>query len=168
MKGLLKNSNLYLVVAFIIMAILFYSSSQTYAEQSQLDFLERWLASQPFKEQLSGISFAYAGEEVSIQARGYFSFIEFFVRKGAHLGTYFLLGGSWFLGLKPRINQLGLTGVVAWLAATGYAGLDEIHQMITGGRSPLFQDVALDSVGALLAILLSWIILAFKGAKKKV
>nr|OTP14323.1 hypothetical protein A5888_002424 [Enterococcus sp. 9E7_DIV0242] len=30
MKGLLKNSNLYLVIAFIIMGILFYSSSQTY------------------------------------------------------------------------------------------------------------------------------------------
>ncbi len=62
--------------------------------------------------------------------------LNFFIRKGAHFGTYFLLGGSWFIGLVPRIKGLFLTAVVSWLAATGYAGLDEFHQMITGGRTP--------------------------------
>lgn len=166
MKGLLKNSNLYLVIAFIIMGILFYSSSQTYEEQSQIGLLQRLLIDEPFKERLSGISFVYASEEVSIQARGYFHFIEFFIRKGAHFGTYFLLSGSWVLGLKPRINQLALTVVVSWLAATGYAALDELHQMFTGGRSPLFQDIALDSIGALTAALLCLVIIGWKSRKK--
>ncbi|WP_339101635.1 VanZ family protein [Candidatus Enterococcus clewellii] len=166
MKGLLKNSNLYLVIAFIIMGILFYSSSQTYEEQSQIDLLRRLLVDEPFKDRLSGVSFVYASQEVSIQASGYFSFIEFFIRKGAHFGTYFLLAGSWFLGLKPRINQLGLTAVVSWLAATGYAALDELHQMFTGGRSPLFQDIALDSIGALTAVVLCLLIVGLKSRKK--
>lgn len=42
-----------------------------------------------------------------------------------------------------------LTSVLAWLSATGYAGLDEFHQMLTGDRTPSFQDVMLDSMGGI-------------------
>ncbi|MBL1228660.1 VanZ family protein [Enterococcus sp. BWB1-3] len=168
MKNFFRNSNVYLICAFIIMGILFYSSSQTYEQQSQIGFLQKYFSNEPFKEQLSRISFVYASDEVSIQANGYFKFVEFFIRKGAHILTYFLLGGSWFLGLRPRINQSVLTAVVAWLTATGYAALDEIHQMITGGRTPLFQDIALDSAGALLAVLFCLLFAGLKGRKSRV
>lgn len=104
---------------------------------------------------------------MSIQASGYSKFVEFFIRKGAHFGTYFLLGGSWFIGLVPRIKGLFLTAVVSWLAATGYAGLDEFHQMITGGRTPLFQDVMLDAMGALTAIVICLVVHGLKKNKKE-
>lgn len=149
------------------MAVLFYSSSQTYEQQSQVGLLDKLLSNHPFKEQLNGISFSYAGSEVSIQARGYTKFVEFFIRKGAHFGTYFLLGGSWFIGLNMKIRQPLLVGVVAWLTATGYAGLDEYHQMLTGGRTPLFQDVMLDSIGALTAIVLCLLVMGVKKLRKK-
>lgn len=155
------------MVAFLIMAILFYSSSQTYEQQSQVGLIHKLLSGEPFKEQLKNISFVYAGDEISIQAKGYEKFIEFFIRKGAHFGTYFILGGSWFLGLNPRIKNSLLTGTVSWLAATGYAGLDEFHQMMTGGRTPLFQDVLLDSVGALTAVFLCIVVIGFKKLRKK-
>jgi VanZ family protein len=167
LKKHLKNSNLYIFVAFLIMAILFFSSSQTYEQQSQVGLLSKVLSNQPFEAQLKGISFDYAGSEVSIKAMGYAKFIEFFIRKGAHFGTYFLLGGSWFIGLNMKVKQPLLIGVVSWLAATGYAGLDEYHQMITGGRSPLFQDVMLDSFGALSAVYLCLIVLGIRKLSKK-
>lgn len=167
MKKYLKDSNLYLVLAFVIMAILFFSSSQTYQQQSQVGFLDKWLSSHPFEEQLKGIVFNYGGSEVSIQASGYSKFIEFFIRKGAHFTTYFLLAGSWYIGLVPRIKGLFLTGVVSWLAATGYAGLDEFHQMMTGGRTPLFQDVMLDSLGALTAVAICLLVFGLKKSKKR-
>ncbi|NSV41957.1 VanZ family protein [Enterococcus faecalis] len=167
MKNYLKDSNLYLVIAFVIMAILFFSSSQTYEQQSQVGLLDKLLSSHPFEEQLKNISFQYAGSEVSIQASGYSKFVEFFIRKGAHFGTYFLLGGSWFIGLVPRIKGLFLTAVVSWLAATGYAGLDEFHQMITGGRTPLFQDVMLDAMGALTAIVICLVVHGLKKNKNR-
>ncbi|MBO0470093.1 VanZ family protein [Enterococcus sp. DIV0242_7C1] len=167
MKKQLKNSNLYIAFAFLIMAILFFSSSQTYEQQSQVGLLDNVLSSKPFAAQLKGISFSYAGSEVSIKAMGYAKFIEFFIRKGAHFGTYFLLGGSWFIGLNMKLKQPLLVGVVSWLAATGYAGLDEYHQMLTGGRSPLFQDVMLDSFGALSAVFLCLIVLGIKRLSKK-
>lgn len=148
MKKSIKNGNFYLIVGFLIMAILFYSSSQTYEEQSQIGLLSKLLKNQPLKNWLSQFSFMYAGSEISIAAKGYFAFIEFFIRKMAHFGTYFLLGGSFFLGLFPKTKSLGLSAFFGWLAATGYAGMDEFHQMLTGGRTPLFQDVMLDSAGA--------------------
>ena len=60
-----------------------------------------------------------------------------------------------------------LSAFFGWLAATGYAGMDEYHQMLTGGRTPLFQDVMLDSAGALTAVLLSWGFLVGKSEARK-
>lgn len=157
MKQWQKDGRLYLVIAFAVMAVIFYSSSQTYEQQSQIGFLQKVLKNQPFLNQLQTISFSYAGKEISVAANGYFSFLEFFLRKGAHFFLYFVIGGSFFLGLLPRIKSTLLTGVIAWLATVGYAGLDEYHQMITGGRTPLFQDVILDAAGAGMAILLCMI-----------
>ncbi|MBE6171705.1 MULTISPECIES: VanZ family protein [Enterococcus] len=149
-----KNGNFYLVFALMIMAILFYSSSQTYGQQSQLSRIDAWFPNQPFKEALSGIQFTYGESVISIDHSGYSKFIEFFLRKGAHFGTYFLLGGSLYLGVFPKMKIWWLTGVLAWLSATGYAGLDEFHQMLTGDRSPMFEDVMLDSMGALTAVVI--------------
>lgn len=167
MKKHRKNGNLYLAIAFVMMIILFISSSMTYEQQSQVSLLDRLLSGEPFKEAMSSISFTYAGSKVSISTLGYSKFIEFFIRKGAHFGSYFLLGGSLFLGLQPKLKQkqLVLAGFFAWFSATGYAAIDEFHQMLTGGRTPLFQDVMLDSAGALTACLL--IILYTQVMKKR-
>jgi VanZ family protein len=155
MKKWIRNGNIYIVIAFVIMGVLFYSSSQTYAQQSQIGLLHKLLASEPFKKNMMDISFVYNKETISIHNLGYFKFVEFFIRKAAHFTTYFILGGSWFLGLRGRVKAYFLTAFVSWQAATGYAGMDEFHQMVTGGRSPLFQDVMLDSSGALTAIVIA-------------
>ncbi len=157
----LSRDNWWLVLALVIMVLLFISSSQTYKQQTSVPFLERWLANEPFKQLLSGISFKYVVQEVSIASSGYFKFVEFFIRKGAHFGSYFLIGLGGYMGYKNRIKQTGLTIIVVWLAATGYAALDEFHQSLTGGRTPLFQDVLLDATGALTAIILAWLFTKF-------
>ena len=157
-----KNGQLYLLISFVMMGVLFYSSSQTYEQQSQIGLLSNLLKNEPFKAQLSGVSFIYAGSEVSIEKSGYFSFIEFFIRKGAHFGTYLILGSSFFLGFIPRMKNFLLVAFFSWLSATGYAALDEFHQMLTGGRTPLFQDVILDSLGALTGVLICWLVLGIK------
>lgn len=166
MQKQLKNGNFYIGIALLMMVILFVSSSMTYQQQSQVSLIQKLLANEPLKAFLSQISFNYAGSEVSISAKGYVKFVEFFIRKAAHFMTYFVLGGSLYLGLLPKLKQkssvLGL--FFAWLAATGYAATDEFHQMLTGGRTPLFQDVMLDSCGALTACL---IIIAYQAIRKR-
>ena len=163
----LKNGSFYLGAALIVGVILFFSSSQTYEEQSQVGLLSRLLSGEPFKESLSKISFMYGGSPVSIEASGYAKFVEFFIRKAAHFMSFFLLSGALFLGLRPRLKNLMLTGVVSWLSATGYAALDECHQMITGGRSPMFQDVILDSIGAVTAVIICILVFTISANRKK-
>lgn len=166
MQKQLKNGNFYLGIAVLMMVILFISSSMTYQQQSQVGLIQRILANEPLKEFFDKISFDYAGNEVSISAKGYVKFVEFFIRKGAHFMTYFILGGSLYLGLSPKLKQKSsvLSLLFAWLAATGYAATDEFHQMLTGGRTPLFQDVMLDSFGALTACI---IIIVYRVIRKK-
>ena len=167
MKKMWKEPNFYFTIAVAVMVILFISSSQTYEQQSHVGLLSRLLKEEPLKEWLSKFAFSYAGSEISIAEKGYFSFVEFFIRKGAHFFTYFVLGGSLFLSLSYRKIPYWLSAFFGWLAATGYAGMDEYHQMLTGGRTPLFQDVMLDSAGALTAVLLSWGILSWQKRGKK-
>ncbi|MGX7417453.1 VanZ family protein [Carnobacterium gallinarum] len=165
---LATKDNLFILLAIVMMGILFYSSSQPFGKQTVAPYLDKLLVNQPFKELLSGIHFNYAGGgEVSIAAKGYVPFIEFFIRKGAHFGTYFLLGLFWFLGLKNRLYSIGLTAFIAWSLAAGYAAFDEFHQSFTADRTPLFQDVILDSVGALTAVLIAVLFSQLFGKKKK-
>ncbi|MBM7712101.1 VanZ family protein [Enterococcus xiangfangensis] len=166
MRKQLKNGNFYLALAGLMMLILFISSSMTYQQQSQVSLIQKYLAHEPLKETLNRISFDYAGSEISLSATGYDKFIEFFIRKAAHFMTYFVLGGSLYLGLSPKLKQKSsvLSLFFAWLAATGYAAIDEFHQMLTGGRTPLFQDVMLDASGALTACVL---ILMYQMIRKK-
>ena len=150
----IKNANIYLIIAGVMMLILFITSSQTFEQQDQTTRISKILGSEPFLEQLKGLRFNYGGSEVSIAASGYTGVIQFFIRKVAHFSAYFIIGGGLYLGLVPRIKQLFLTASLSWLAATGYAALDEYHQLLTGGRSALFEDIVLDSAGAGTAILI--------------
>ena len=169
MKSKLKDPKVYTVLAVVIMIVLFYSSSQTYTQQSSVPFLQKWLSSQPFSNKLQSIAFEYGGTEVSIKAMGYYKFIEFFIRKAAHFFTFFILGGSLFLVLNSKIKQTIWSLFFSWMSATGYAAMDEFHQMLTGDRTPLFQDVMLDSVGALTACVMLVIYFEFiRNRSKKV
>lgn len=150
------KENSFIVAAFVIMAILFYSSSMSYSQQTVTPVLDKWLSGEPLKELLSHIEFMYAGSEISVAALGYSKFIEFFLRKGAHFFVYFLLGLSWFMGLKNKMNSLPLALVVSFLLAAGYASFDEFHQGLTPERTALLEDVILDCAGAATGILLSW------------
>ncbi|KRN06436.1 VanZ family protein [Liquorilactobacillus sucicola DSM 21376 = JCM 15457] len=146
------SPNTYLLLALLIGVVLFISSSMTYQQQTSVPFLEKYLTNKPFEQLLSGLSFQYANETVSISQMGYFKFLEFFIRKGAHFSIYLGLGAFLAAGLSPRLNSRLLTVIVSSLSAIGYAALDEFHQMLTGDRTPLFQDVVLDGLGALVGV----------------
>jgi VanZ family protein len=72
------------------------------------------------------------------------------IRKGAHFATFGLLGVLLFRAFR------GWKGapIYAWALATLYGAIDEIHQGFVPGRTSLLSDVAIDSGGALAAILL--------------
>lgn len=143
-----------LIILLSMMLILFRSSNESYQQQSLIPLLNRMLANEPLKNILSHIQFTYAGRNIAIDEIGYSSFIEFFIRKAAHFFTYFIMGCCSFALIKQFVSQPVYRILLAWFIPIAYAILDEIHQSFTPGRTPLWQDVALDSVGAITGIMI--------------
>ncbi|MFJ7679210.1 VanZ family protein [Peribacillus sp. NPDC097198] len=149
----MRNRKWLFPTSLILWAMLiFFFSSQTYEEQSLSSFLGRF--NTPYwYELLGGISFMYGGAEVSVHSAGVDGFVEFFIRKGAHLFIFFVFGfltvGVWRSFVKEK--DLSFSGSL--LCVFLYAIADELHQKFTGGRTPLLQDVILDTFGGLLGIL---------------
>ncbi|MFE4896520.1 VanZ family protein [Peribacillus butanolivorans] len=138
---------------FVLWAMLiFFFSSQTYEEQRISPFLGQ--LNTPFlNEKLGGISFMYGGLEVSVHTAGVAGFLEFFIRKGAHLIIFFVFGFLTISVWRTFVKNSIITFSGSLLCVLFYASVDELHQKFTGGRTPLWQDVMLDTFGGLLGIL---------------
>lgn len=147
------KDNLYLIIPFIMMFILYQSSSMTYQEQSLTGLIEKLLSKQPFNNFLSSIEFVYGEKIISIQKKGYFVFIEFFIRKVAHFFSYYLIGFFWLLGLRKRVSQKWLVILLSILLTIGYASFDELRQSFNPARTALMADVFLDTAGGIVGII---------------
>src|SRR5690625_614762 len=155
-KRLTAMDHFYLAMPFIIMGLLFWSSSMTYETQSLTPPLEPILAGKPFENFLSQFRFEYGGSIVSIANSDYFSFVEFFIRKAAHFFSYFFLGLFWFLGLRKRVRHDWLTILLSILLCIGYASFNEFRQTFNPGRTGMMADVILDTTGAIVGVFLAW------------
>lgn len=138
------------IFLLIILALLFVSSGQTYEQQSLIPTLQKYLPGKPLEGTLSRLEIPYWGRTVTVESRGYYHFVEFLIRKGAHLASFGLLAAAIFFVL-PKFR---LRYVAAFALTVLAASLDEFHQMLTGGRTPYVGDVILDGTGALIALLL--------------
>jgi VanZ family protein len=149
----MKKFSVFLPVIFIA-GIIFYFSAQTYQKQDMRSSIGGYVNEEWIKENASFISFDYAGKEISVDRIGVPGFVEFFIRKASHFGIFFLLGFFTFRALEkvgmPRKKAMiwTLIGIIL------YACSDELHQMYTGDRTPLVQDVMIDICGGATAILL--------------
>lgn len=143
---------LFPVLVVLWALILFILSSQSYEEQSLVPVLESF--NTPFWYELfDGISFMYGGFEVSVQTAGVAGFLEFFVRKGAHLLVFFVLGFFMFGVWRMYQKKTMFAFLGALLCVVLFAGTDEIHQLFTDGRTAMVEDVLIDTFGGLLGIL---------------
>ena len=83
-----------------------------------------------------------------------FGWMDLFAKKGGHLLGYALLGIGYLRGLVYRRIPTRRDLVVAVLLACLYSATDEYHQRFTPDRSPSVQDIAIDTVGATIGVLL--------------
>src|SRR5690349_8006807 len=81
----------YWLPVIIWAGVIFYASSQPYEEQDLRPFLSEQFPLEWVDTYFGWISFDYAGAEVSVVHLGEASFVEFFIRKGAHLTVYLIL-----------------------------------------------------------------------------
>jgi VanZ family protein len=149
-----------------LLSTIFYFSSQTYQQQSLIPLLDSILPKDWIIQHFSFIHFHYGTSEISIQSRGVSHFVEFFIRKAAHFCVYAVLAIVTFLILriwKSITFSFTLSVILCFL----YASSDEIHQHFTGGRTPMWQDVALDTIGSCVGISFTLFITYLHKKRKK-
>lgn len=80
-------------------------------------------------------------------------YLNYPIRKLAHMFIYFVLACITFIALKntTKIKKLGITTIIICFI---YACTDEFHQMFISGRTGNFLDVIIDVVGASIYILM--------------
>ncbi len=85
--------------------------------------------------------------------------LQFIIRKTAHLTLYLILGVLCLLHFSTY-NRLSLflKGFLSFIISALYAVSDEYHQTYILGRSGEIRDVLIDSLGAVIGILLALII----------
>lgn len=138
---------------FIIIVALFVSSSQSYKQQSLITTLEQLLPSKPLESQLSVLEIPYWERIISVEQSGYYYFVEFLIRKGAHFFTFGLLATAIYWVLSMRRYRAIITLAITLAFAIG----DEFHQSLTVGRTPYPYDVMIDMTGAFTFIFCIWI-----------
>ncbi|WP_339227313.1 VanZ family protein [Oceanobacillus sp. FSL K6-2867] len=145
---------LYWLIPISWMSVIFYSSATPYENQDIKPLLGT-MVDLSFLESISRpISFTYNQSVISVNTLGVNGFVEFFIRKATHITVFFLLALFFYLAFRKTTNMKQYHCLVyAFLLTVLYAMADEKHQGMTPNRTPYIGDVGLDSLGALLAVL---------------
>ena len=149
----MKNRKLWiglsLLLVIVIAAMIFLFSAQPAVESSELSAgLTRWILERMVPG-FTGMTKAEQAGLVKMWGNA--------LRKVAHFAEYAALGGALMAFIKLRMAPWSRrkAALAAWLGATLYAVTDELHQLFVSGRGPQFEDVCLDSLGALIGVLLA-------------
>ncbi|MGX9136346.1 VanZ family protein [Rummeliibacillus sp. JY-2-4R] len=132
----------------ILLLAIFISSSQTYNQQSIVPSLQEFLPNKPYESYISQLHFHYYGMEISVATRGYYYFLEFLVRKATHFFTFGAIGMAIYIALPRKKFRF----LIAILMTFLIAAIDEFHQSFTAGRTSSYQDVLLDTIGAIILV----------------
>ena len=148
----------YLILIIAVLILLFCVSSMTYEQQTIVPTLQEKLDNQPFYNLLSKIELTYWGKTISVETRGYYYFIEFLVRKGLHFVGYGCIAILFYLMYRKFKVQFAV--ICALLTTFVVASLDEYRQTFIVGRTGVFEDVILDTAGAITFLIAFKIIYA--------
>ncbi|MGQ7889883.1 VanZ family protein [Paenibacillus sp. WC2504] len=157
---MIKKSNilkflLYVLPILILLGLIYGLSSQTHQMQDLKPWIKKKISEKTINEHFLGTSINYGAETISLKTSSASSFVEFLVRKFAHLFIYGVLGGliARLLHVFLRCG-FGRNFLISVLLCTVYAVSDEFHQSFIKDRSSKPADVVLDAVGAIFGILL--------------
>ncbi|KGP71741.1 VanZ family protein [Pontibacillus yanchengensis] len=149
------------------MGVLFYSSSTPYQEQDIKPFMKSNIDVSFLEPYLQWVSFTYHHTQVSISNLGVEGLIEFFIRKGAHLFSFFLLCVLFYIAIRKTTKlKRSFQLILSFCLAVMYGILDETHQYFTPNRTPYIGDVLVDGFGALLAVVFFIILFTSRSSKK--
>lgn len=138
------------IPAITMMLVIYYFSSKTATESTEtsskvVDMLVFLLKKLPFNE-WDAIKTAEMAESLSYP-----------VRKCAHALEFGVLAWCFFLGIYNLVKWYPF--VPAFICTFLYAATDEFHQRFVAGRAGRITDVAIDSIGAFIALFILYFIL---------
>ena len=146
-----KRAIWWFVLTLLWMAFIFYKSSEPYTHQDLRPTLASWLPMDMVERWIPQMEFYYDGGLVTWTKP--YDFVEFFIRKTAHVAEYALLAFlSIKLALALRLRRAGGI-VIGALFTLLYAMSDEWHQSFVPGRTGHAIDVGVDSIGILLVVI---------------
>ena len=156
------KKNIFLIVITLI--IISFVSTMSYEQQTIVPQLKMLLKDEPFKEQLSKIEVVYWGNLISVETRGYVYFIEFMIRKASHFIGYGIVSLIFYAFYRKLHLRLAPILAIATVFIIGC--IDEFYQHYAPGRTGIFDDVLLDTSGAIFFISIVVIIQAFISKRK--
>ena len=99
-----------------------------------------------------------------------FGLVDFIIKKGGHALGYGLLALTYLRGLRGEHSgqsKIKQTMLIAWALSVLYSATDEFHQSFVPGRHPAVTDVMIDSVGAVVALILAYRYFANKSGQSE-
>ncbi|MCA0172819.1 VanZ family protein [Bacillus sp. RAR_GA_16] len=148
-------------LALTMMTILFISSHTPYQKQDVKPLFKGIIVIE--EDDLPQIAFTYDGVRVTPSAP--YQYVEFFIRKGAHVASFALLAFLCTMAAREfkRQKTIFLGSIIAFL----YALFDEFHQSLVEGRTGHLIDVFVpDTLGIVLTFLLFLIFSRTEHAKE--
>lgn len=148
-----KSRKFWLIAALLWMVLIFSFSHQKAEESGEVS----GTLSYRIAEGINTVFSLDWDEETLLQ---YAKEWEHPVRKAAHMTEYGILACI-LLGNCMQYPLLQKRGYIrAGLGAVLYAATDEFHQLFIEGRSGEVKDVCIDSIGAVIGLLLAWGVLS--------
>lgn len=147
------------------MTILYFSSNTPYQNQDVKPLFRDWITIS--QDDLPQIEFSYDGAHVTPSEP--YNYVEFFIRKSAHVVSFGLLAFFWMMFFKRKYStRVSLLGgiVLAFL----YALFDEFHQSMIPNRTGHLIDVLIpDTLGIVIAsftfLIVTWSIKKVRAEK---
>ncbi len=111
-------------------------------------FLERWLPPLVWM----GLIFFVSGQPTVPKISE--NWIDLLIKKTGHAVAYGILAWLYFRALRVTSWRIGIVRALSVGLAMAYALSDEYHQTFVPGRNGALMDVAIDSLGAVVTMLL--------------
>lgn len=142
------------IVFFVAIGVMLVviASNMSYQQQTLIPSLQLLLKDKPFLKLLSQLEIPYWGTTVSVETRGYYFFVEFLMRKGAHFFGYGILAVIFFTLYTKLVWRF--PAVLAFFTILLIASLDEYRQSMIPGRTGIVSDVILNATGAITLLLI--------------
>ena len=147
---------LFLVLSVLWMIVIYSKSAQPYQQQDIKPFLSQQISPETLQALLPHIEFSYNGQQVTYTKP--YSMLEFFIRKGGHVTEYFILAALFWGTLTTTRLRTRSAFLLSFALAVLYAATDEYHQTFVPNRTGQLVDLYVDASGALLALLLLFIL----------